>query len=77
MNRKVRVGARYRYQPVAMDYWDPPHGVKSGWLEPGDIVHVINPPGCPKSNTMGHAFVAMGGAFAGLVHCNSLIPLKG
>ena len=75
--RKVRAGARYRYQPVPLDAWQPPYGVSAGILGPGDIVKVVNLNGCPRANTMGHAHIEKDGAFAGLVHCNSLVPLKG
>jgi hypothetical protein len=45
-------------------------------LVPGDIVRVVNLPGCPKANTMGHAHVAQDGQFIGMVHVNSLHPLS-
>lgn len=76
MVRKVRAGARYRYQPVPLDRWQPPYGVSSGILAPDDIVKVVNLPGCPRANTMGHAHIEIDGSYAGLVHCNSLVPFK-
>jgi hypothetical protein len=69
--RKVRVNATYRFEPVPIDRFDPPYN-----LVPGDIVTVANLPGCPKANTMGHCHVLKNGQFAGLVHCNSLVPVK-
>jgi hypothetical protein len=64
----VRPGSLYRYNPVAIDRFDRPHNVNDG-----DIVRVINLPGCPKANTMGHAHVQhLNGTFAGLVCTNSL-----
>lgn len=43
-------------------------------LKDGDEVRVINLPGCPRANTMGHCYVAdkTTGHFIGIVHCNSL-----
>jgi hypothetical protein len=70
-NRRVRVGARYRFEPVLIDKTDPPFN-----LVPGDIVTVINLPGCPKANTMGHCHVSKDGQFAGLVCTNSLVPIR-
>ena len=65
---RVTVGRRYRYVPVPFDRCNPPFNV-----EPGEIVTVINLPGCPKANTMGMCHVAKDGKFAGMVCCNSLI----
>lgn len=69
--QKVRVGGLYVYRPVLLDLIDSPYNI-----EAGDVVRVKNLPGCPKANTMGHCHVvhAETGAFAGLVHCNSLEP---
>jgi 3-dehydroquinate synthase class II len=69
--RRVRVNARYVYDPVLLDQID---GRTS--LKKGDVVQVVNLHGCPKANTMGHCHVEKDGQFAGLVCCNSLIPLK-
>ena len=65
---RVRAGGLYRYNPVAIDRLNPPYDVSDG-----DIVRVINLPGCPKANTMGHAHVEhLDGTFGGLVCTNSL-----
>ena len=66
-NHKVRAGAKYIFYPVLMDRLHPPYDVL-----PGDVVEVVNLPGCPRANTMGHAHVKRNGIFAGLVHTNSL-----
>lgn len=67
---KVRVGRLYKYVPVLMDRTDKPFNINEG-----DVVRVVNLPGCPKANTMGHCHVEhLCGKFAGLVCCNSLIP---
>jgi hypothetical protein len=69
--RKVRANSLYRYDPVPLDRFHPPHNV-----EKHDIVRVVNLPSCPPANTMGHCHVQhLGGEFAGLVCCNSLVPL--
>ena len=68
---KVRANALYRYDPVLLDQID---GRTS--LQPGDVVKVVNLPGCPKAGTMGHCHVATPqGEFIGLVCCNSLTPV--
>lgn len=70
---KVRNGSTYVYDPVGMDRFDPPYGVKTGLMNPGDTVKVVKLPGCPPPNTMGMAHVeTLDGEFAGLVCCNSL-----
>lgn len=71
--RKVRVGAKYVYDPVLIDITDGRTNLKKG-----DVVKVINLPGCPKANTMGHCYVgdAATGKFIGMVCTNSLTPLK-
>jgi hypothetical protein len=67
-NQKVRVNKIYRYEPVLLDRIHPPHNVKEG-----DRVRVVNLPGCPRANTMGHCHVQhIDGTFAGLVCTNSL-----
>jgi hypothetical protein len=54
-----------------IDRCNPPYDI-----ETHDIVRVVNLPGCPKANTMNHCHVEhVGGAFAGLVCCNSLVAL--
>ncbi len=64
---RVRVNTEYIFYPNMLDRID---GRTS--LVPGDIVKVVNLPGCPKANTMGHAHVEYRGKFVGLVHTNSL-----
>lgn len=70
--RKVRAGSKYIYYPVMLDRLHPP----AGNLVPGDVVVVVNLPGCPRANTMGHAHVEIAGRFGGLVCTNSLYPLS-
>jgi hypothetical protein len=71
-HRRVRVGSKYRFEPVMLDSLHPPHNVR-----PGDLVRVVNLHGCPKANTMGHCHVEhLDGAFGGLVCTNSLQPLR-
>jgi len=68
---KVRAGSEYIYYPNLLDKIDGRTG-----LVPGDIVTVVNLPGCPRANTMGHAHVNHSGKFAGLVSTNSLHKLS-
>jgi hypothetical protein len=69
---RVRVNARYRFEPVMIDKLHPPYNLK-----PGDFVRVVNLHECPKAGTMGHCHVQhLDGSFAGLVCVNSLQPLK-
>ena len=68
---KVKAGKQYKYNPVAWDIFDAKTSLKKG-----DIVTVVNLHGCPKANTMNHCHVNFEGRFAGLVHCNSLEPVK-
>jgi hypothetical protein len=72
MNRKVRVGATYVFEPVLFDRCNPPFDA-----EPGDLVTVVNLPGAPKANTMGMCHIARNGQFAGMVCTNSLQPKGG
>ena len=67
----VRVGSRYVYDPVLLDHID---GRTS--LQTGDVVTVMNLPGCPRAGVMAHCHVALNGRFAGLVHVNSLAPIR-
>lgn len=71
--RKVRTGTRYRYDPVPLDVIDARTS-----LEPGTIVQVIRPYGCPAPGTMGHCHIgdADTGRFIGLVCVNSLKPIE-
>lgn len=74
MSNRVRAGAIYNYDPVLIDKIDPPYGVQVGILESGHSVRVVNLPGCPKANTMGHCHIetVATGDFLGLVCTNSL-----
>ena len=75
-HRKVRVNSRYRFEPVLWDEFDPPIGVQKGILKSGDVVRVVNLPGCPPANTMGRCHIQTeSGEFAGLVCTNSLESL--
>jgi hypothetical protein len=71
---RVRAGALYTFRPVPLDQWMPPFGVVRGTLAPGITVRVVDPPGCPPTDTMGHAYIEdpETGEYLGLVHCNSL-----
>lgn len=74
MRNRVRAGATYTFRPAFWDQIDPPHGVKTGILRPGDKVRVVKLPGCPPPNTMGHAHIqTLAGDFAGLVDTYSLV----
>jgi hypothetical protein len=65
---KVCAGSEYYYHPNLLDLVDGRTTLKSG-----DVVRVVNKPGCPKANTMQQAHVeSLEGEFIGLVHCNSL-----
>jgi hypothetical protein len=73
MTNRVRTGSVYAFNPVLLDQINPPHGVQAGELKSGDRVRVVNLPGCPKANTMGHCHIeGLGGEFLGLVCTNSL-----
>jgi hypothetical protein len=55
----VRVGSNYRYTAGHfMDRIDPR---LNEYLKEGDLVKVINVPGCPPANTMGHCYVRLVG----------------
>lgn len=64
---RVKAGKLYTYNPVAMDVWDARTELKRG-----DTVKVVNLPGCPRANVMGHCHVYKDGEFAGLVCTASL-----
>jgi hypothetical protein len=71
---RVRIGARYIYDPVLLDVIDGRTGLKKG-----DLVQVIKSPhGCPPAGTMGHCYVGhpVNGRFIGMVHVNSLTPAR-
>jgi len=70
MTAKRPVKARFVFTPVGFDLFDRrPHHPK-----PGTVVVKVQPFGCPKNGTMGHAYVedAETGEFYGLVLLNSL-----
>ena len=66
---KVRVGSKYKYNPVMMDILYP---ASINTLKLGDIVKVVNKFGCPPANNMGHCYVEKDGEFQGLIRCDSL-----
>ena len=67
---RVHAGSRYQYQPVGLDLFD-----ACTDLQPGEIVEVVNLPGCPRANIMKHCHVKrLDGSFAGLVLTASLEP---
>ena len=75
MNRKVKVGKTYIYDPVFFDQIiSPPVGNP----EQGYFVVVVNLNGCPPANTMGSCYInfADSGEFAGMVSTNSLKSVK-
>ena len=71
---RVKVNAKYRYNPAPLDQYQPPHGVRCGLLAPGDVVRVVNLPRCPKANVMGHCHIQhpVNGTLLGLVCIGSL-----
>ena len=67
--KRVRVGSTYVYKPVAIDQYD-----KRNDAGEGQHVRVINMPGCPRANTMGHCHIeSLDGEFLGMVHVASLV----
>lgn len=68
---RVQANRKYIYYPNLLDRCD-----SRTQLVPGDIVTVVNLPGCPRANTMGHCHVEINGKFGGLVHVNSLHPMS-
>ncbi|MEP2668934.1 MAG: hypothetical protein ABJH04_08060 [Cyclobacteriaceae bacterium] len=64
---KVVVGQEYRFNPVMIDRADPKTNLRKGMR-----VVVVELPGAPKANTMGHCHISQNGTFAGMVHVNSL-----
>ena len=67
---KVKVNSLYVYHPCMLDVVDGRTG-----LESGAVVRVINLPGCPRANTMGHCYVGdpnNGDKFIGMVATSSL-----
>ena len=68
----IRANAHYRFEPShILDITAPAHK----GLRPGDIVRVVNLPGCPRAGTMGQCHVTRDGQFMGMVACCSLYPL--
>lgn len=69
--KKVRVGSVYYWYPVGPDVWDPKLQRE---LRGGEAVRVVNLPGAPPANTMGHCYIAdpATGTFLGLVLTASL-----
>jgi hypothetical protein len=67
----VRVNSIYRVQRCLLDIAD-----SRTDLRDGDIVRVVNLPGCPRANVMRHCHVAnpLTGEFIGLVCTSSLEP---
>jgi len=66
--KRVRAGNVYVYEPVLIDRCHAPYDITAG-----DVVRVVNLPGSPRANTMGHCHVEhLDGRFAGLVCTNSL-----
>ena len=73
--KKVRVNSQYFYDPCGWDVISPPMGTGDN-LNPGDTVTVVNLPGCPRANTMGHCHIlGNDNKFAGLVSVASLQPI--
>ena len=72
MGNKVKVNSKYIYNSVHMDRFSP----ANQGLKEGDIVQVVNLPGCPKANIMGQCHVKRDGKFMGMVSINSLEKIK-
>lgn len=68
--KRVRVNSVYTYRPCLLDRVDGRTGLKDG-----DKVKVVNLPGCPRANIMGHCYVAdvTTGKFIGMVATASLV----
>ena len=62
---------KYIYDPVPLDLFDPCTELKGG-----EVVTLVNLPGCPPIGTMSHAHVYYKDKLAGLVHVNSLKEIK-
>lgn len=54
---KVRVNSTYRFEPNG---WDTLRAT-GNLVKAGDLVKVINLPGCPPANTMGQCYVTLVG----------------
>ena len=73
----VKANSCYIFNPTGYDVFDP-----KTTLQKGEIVRVVNLPGCPRANTMRHCHVQAKNnkgewEFAGLVLTASLDKLKG
>jgi hypothetical protein len=73
MSTKVTAGRRYLFDPVPLDRFDSRTN-----LSKGSVVRVVNLPGAPPANTMGHCYVAEPetGKFIGMVCTNSLVSMS-
>jgi hypothetical protein len=71
---RVRVGSRYRFERAGWDLFDGRFELANG-----TVVKVINLPGAPPANAMGHCYIGDkdSGEFIGMVSTNSLVPVKG
>jgi hypothetical protein len=72
---RVRVNNLYRYNPCLLDRLC---GRAGNTLTGGEIVRVIDLPGAPKANTMGHCYIAdpKTGKFICMVSTSSLEPVR-
>lgn len=57
---KVRVNSTYRYN--AGYFMDRTDARVNAYLKVGDLVKVVNLPGCPPANTMGQCYVNLVGS---------------
>lgn len=73
---RVRVNAKYRYNPRG---WDVVRPCQGNTLTPGQVIKVINLPSAPPANTMGHCYVAdiATGKFLCMVSTSSLEAVSG
>jgi len=76
--KRVVANKCYEYDPVLMDRIHRPYGVTGGLFDAGDIVRVVNLPGCPRCNTMGMCHIQHPETteFLGLVCVGSLGPIS-
>lgn len=73
MIKRVRVGSKYHFVPVAMDRCGSSPSPAMGVVPIGAEVKVVNQRGCPPANTMGMCYIEYQGEFVGMVCCNSLL----
>ena len=65
---RVRTGSVYVYRAGLLDRCTP-----ASKAQQGQEVRVVNLPGCPPANTMGHCHIEdLGGKFLGMVSVGSL-----